>query len=112
VDFNPDAVKMWTKKGKAATYGDACDPNFIAHLPLKGVQWVVSAMPQHDIGLTHEDPRLVLIDTLKENKFKGKIAISTQNTDDVEYLKDRGADMVLLPFHEAAQRVVSRIKNH
>lgn len=110
VDFNPDAVKTWTKKGKAAVYGDACDPNFIAHLPLKGVQWVVSAMPQHDIGLTHEDPRLVLIDGLRDHGFQGGIAISTQNPEDVEALKNRGASMVLLPFHDAAEQAVARMK--
>ena len=110
VDFNPDEVRKWNKKGKSAIYGDACDPAFIEGLSLKGIKWVISAMPQHDIGLTHEDPRLVLIDGLKDHGFGGGIAISTQNLEDVEKLKERGANMVLLPFHDAAKQAVARIK--
>lgn len=111
VDFNPDEVKRWTQKGKAAIYGDACDPAFIAHLPLRGAQWVISAMPQNDIGLTHEDPRLILIDGLKDMGYQGGIAISTQHPEDVEELKARGSTMVLLPFHDAAEQAVARIKS-
>lgn len=110
VDFNPDEVRNWNRKGKAAIYGDACDPAFIAGLHLQGIKWVISAMPQHDIGLTHEDPRLVLIDGLKDYGFTGGIAISTQNPDDVETLRERGSNMILLPFHDAAEQAVARIK--
>jgi Kef-type K+ transport system membrane component KefB len=111
VDFNPDEVKSWRKKGHAVMYGDACDPAFIGSLPLKGVKWVVSAMPQHDIGITHEDPRLSLIDGLKSQNYKGGIAISTQNPQDHEILQNRGAHLILLPFYDAAQQAVARMKD-
>lgn len=110
VDFNPDEVRKWRQKGKAIIYGDACDPAFISTLPLHGVKWVVSAMPQHDLGVTHKDPRLILIDELKDIGFDGGIAISTQQPDDVEKLRKKGADIVLLPYHDAAEQAVSRIK--
>ena len=110
VDFNPREVRQWRERGKAVIYGDACDPDFISGLPLNGVKWVISAMPQHDLGLTHKDPRLVLIDGLKERGFEGKVAISTQNPADVETLEARGAGLVLLPFHDAAEQAVTRIK--
>ena len=110
VDFNPVEVKRWRERGRAAIYGDACDPAFINALPLTAVKWVVSAMPQHDLGLTHQDPRLVLIDGLREQGFAGQIAISTQNPADVEILEERGADLVLLPFHDAAEQAVARLK--
>ena len=109
VDFNPEEVRRSSERGRATIYGDACDPAFLSHLPLSGVKWVVSAMPQHDLGLTHEDPRLVLIDTLSNLNYTGKIAISTQNPDDVEFFKARGADIVLLPYHDAARQAVSQI---
>jgi hypothetical protein len=73
VDFNPDEVRNWRALGFDAVYGDACDHEFIGHLPLKSVKWVVSAMPQHDLGLTHEDPRLVLIDGLKRQSLGDQI---------------------------------------
>ena len=68
------------------------------------------AMPQHDLGLTHEDPRLVLIDALKREKFMGKIAVSTQQMREKESLKAKGADLVFLPFHDAADRAVERMR--
>lgn len=110
VDFNPDEVKRWRDRGHEVVYGDACDPAFISSLPLEGVLWVVSAMPQHDIGITHEDPRLVLIEGLKQQHFTGGIAVSTQQLDDQEILREKGATLVLLPFYDAAEQAVDRIK--
>ncbi len=110
VDFNPDEVRNWKAAGYDAMYGDACDQEFISTLPLKGVGWVVSAMPQHDIGLTHEDSRLVLIDALKREKFEGKIAVSTQQSHEKEALKAKGADLVFLPFYDAAGRAVELMR--
>lgn len=110
VDFNPDALRRWRAAGYEAVYGDACDAESVSSLPLKSVKWVVSALPQHDLGLTHEDPRLVLVDALRRQSYTGKIAVSTQREDDVELLKSKGADMVFLPFHDAAERAVERMR--
>lgn len=110
VDFNPDEVRLWKEEGNDAIYGDACDPAFVGHLPLKGVKWVVSAMPQHDIGITHQDPRLCLIEGLKDQQYDGGIVISTQRLKDRESLKAAGATMILSPFYDAAERAVYRIK--
>lgn len=110
VDFNPDEVRKWRNDGHAVMYGDATDSAFVSALPLHGVKWVVSAMPQHEIGLTHEDPRLSLIEGLKQQDFEGDIAISTQKLSDQEILKARGASMVFLPFYDAAEQAVARMK--
>jgi hypothetical protein len=110
VDFNPDELRRWRAAGYEAVYGDACDQEFIGSLPLKSVKWVVSAMPQHDLGLTHEDPRLVLIDALKRQNFTGRIAVSTQRAREVKALNAKGADLVFLPFHDAAERAVERMR--
>ncbi|WP_102867116.1 cation:proton antiporter [Pseudovibrio exalbescens] len=112
VDFNPEVVKQWRNQGSAAIYGDACDPAFVAGLPLKGVKWIVSAMPQHDIGVTHEDPRLSLIEGLKQQNYTGGIAISTQHAHDQDILRERGATLILLPFYDAAHQAVARLKKH
>ncbi|MDX1692914.1 MAG: cation:proton antiporter [Ketobacteraceae bacterium] len=110
IDFNPDEVRRWRKQGHPVMYGDASDPAFVNDLPLQGVKWVVSAMPQHDIGVTHEDPRIALIEGLKQQHYAGGIAISTQHAHDQQILKKSGATLVLLPFHDAAERAVERMK--
>lgn len=109
VDFNPEQVRTGKQQGIETVYGDVCDQNFIDSLPLEKFSWVISAIPQHDLGLTHEDPRLLLIDGLKYYGYGGKIAVSTYHTEEMESLIERGADIVFLPFMDAADRVVSRI---
>lgn len=110
VDFNPDEVRRWRDQGHRVLYGDASDPAFVSDLPLQGVKWVVSAMPQHDIGVTHDDPRFSLIDGLKLQHYSGGIAISTQYLHDQQALKEKGATLILLPFHDAAEQAVERMK--
>ncbi|MAT50362.1 MAG: sodium:proton exchanger [Porticoccaceae bacterium] len=110
VDFNPDEVRRWRNQGCEAIYGDASDPAFLASLPLNCVRWVVSAMPQQSIGITHEDPRLMLLEGLKQQGYKGGIAISTQHVNDQEILKEKGATLILLPFYDAAEQAVVQMK--
>ena len=110
VDFNPEEVRRWKKQGFDAVYGDASDQGFISSLPLEGVQWVVSSVSQHDfLGLTHEDPRIALIDALRQQRYTGKIAVSTQKKDEREALKAKGADLVFLPFYDAAEQAAKRL---
>lgn len=113
VDFNPDEVRRWRKLGYNAVYGDASDQEFIGSLPLKGAKCVICAISQHDVGLTREDPRLVLMDELKRQNFNGKIAVSVQRSvdrEEIEALQRRGADFVFLPYDDAAQRAAEQIR--
>lgn len=110
VDFNPDEVRRWRDQGHPVIYGDASDPAFVSDLPLHGVKWVVSALPQHASGISHSDPRKSLLEGLKHQHYKGGIAISTQQLADQQSLKDQGATLVLLPFYDAAERAVERMK--
>jgi Kef-type K+ transport system membrane component KefB len=109
VDFNPDEVRKWRVMGYAAVYGDACDPEFIASLPLAQAHWVISAMPQHDTGVTHEDPRLMLLHALRAEKYAGKVAVSTHDPRQDGMLRAAGAHVIFLPFHDAAERAVTMI---
>ncbi|MCF8217141.1 MAG: cation:proton antiporter [Chlorobium sp.] len=109
VDFNPDVVRKWRQDGCDALYGDASDQELIASLPLRGVQWVVCALSQHDLGVSYEDPRLVLIDALKRNGYCGKIAVSTQRMEEVQQLREFGSDLVFQPYRDAAQQAAEQI---
>lgn len=109
VDFNPDEVRRWRNQGNLVIYGDASDPAFVNDLSLQGVKWVVSAMPQHEVGITHEDPRVALIEGLQQQHYTGGIAISTQQGHDQKMLEEKGATLVLFPFYDAAERAVERI---
>ncbi|NIA67414.1 sodium:proton exchanger [Pelagibius litoralis] len=109
VDFNPAVVKEWRQQGLDVAYGDATDPEFVASLPLKGASWAVSAVPEHETGVTHEDARLGLIDGLRVAGFAGRVAVTVQRGSDTEPLATRGADLILQPFRDAADQAARLI---
>lgn len=102
VDFDPDAVRACHQKGLPARYGDAEDPEFIATLPLARVRWVVSSVPTRDVNL-------VLLDGLRRRGYQGRTVVTAHTVRDADDLRQAGADMVLLPFADAANEAVDRL---
>jgi Kef-type K+ transport system membrane component KefB len=98
VDFDPQLVREWYKKNKNVQYGDIEDPEFHSILPLHKAKLVISTLPDVDTNL-------VILSSLREQNFIGKIALTVHNRKDAEILKKNGADMVLLPFEDAAEHV-------
>jgi Kef-type K+ transport system membrane component KefB len=109
VDFDPEMVARWRARGLPAYYGDAADPDFGKALPLGTAQWVVCAIPVHGGSLTHDDPRLALVDALRNSGYRQQIAVAIQAQDDLPALRDRDIDLVLLPMADAAAEAVDLI---
>lgn len=106
VDFNPLAVRRWRELGLEARFGDATDPEFVAELPLRGAAWVVLTVPRHPTGLSHEDTRTTLIQLTRAAGFGGRLAVASHGAGETEALFGAGADTVLEPFQDAADRAV------
>ncbi|WP_333588114.1 cation:proton antiporter [Phenylobacterium sp.] len=106
VDFNPQAVRRWRELGLEAEFGDATDPEFIIELPLAQAQWVVSTVPVHPTGVTHEDARRTLMQLARGAGFTGRVALTSHSSADTHALLRAGADLVLEPFQDAADRAV------
>jgi Kef-type K+ transport system membrane component KefB len=104
VDFNPLAVRRWRELGLDAEFGDATDPEFIAELPLRGADWVVSTVPVHARGLSYEDTRTTLIQLARSAGFTGRVAVTSHDARETEAMLGAGADLVLEPFQDAADR--------
>ncbi len=109
VDFDPEALARWRKRGLPGLFGDATDPEFPASLPLRDCQWVVITTPALEGSLTHEDPRIVLMRALREHGFTGSVAVRSQGPRDTHALTRAGADVVLSPYSDAATRAVELI---
>ncbi len=96
VDFDPQVVARWLSHGHAAQYGDAEDPDFASALPLASTPWVVCTVP-------HLPTNLTLLRSLRDYGYTGKIALTVHHNREVELLESAGADLVLLPFVDAAR---------
>ncbi|WP_292290040.1 cation:proton antiporter family protein [Marivita sp.] len=102
IDFSPEAVRNAKAQGFDVLFGDASDPEFLAHLPLERTRWLVMAVPEHDTGLTHDDPRLSLLQTARDLGFRGKVAMAAHRELMAERLTAARADLVLMPYRDAA----------
>ena len=109
VDFDPDLVRNWQRNGHPATYGDANDTHFPETLPLEGVKWVISALPPPRETITEGNLQVALIQALRDHDYRGKIAVTAHTPSAVSMLKRAGADLVLLPFHDAAASAVNAL---
>jgi Trk K+ transport system NAD-binding subunit len=104
VDFNPQAVRRWRELGLEAEYGDATDPEFVAHLPLSSARWILSTVPLHPKGLSLEDTRTTLLQNARAVGFRGQVAVTSHAETETAALVAAGADLVLEPFQDAADR--------
>ena len=106
VDFNPLAIRRWRELGLETEFGDATDPEFVSELPLAHAEWIVSTVPIHPTGVSHEDTRTTLIQLTRTAGFPGRVAVASHSMSDSQILFGAGADMVLEPFQDAADRAV------
>jgi len=102
VDFDPEAVKTWNRRGGTAWFGDAEDPEFPAMLPLANARWVISSLPDRQINIS-------LIRALQSHVFRGSIAVTAHSAEDAERLKECGADVIFSPLSDAASQAVDII---
>lgn len=109
VDFDPEAVRAFQRRGWPAIYGDITDPVFVSHLPIEKAEWVVVAVP-HLVGvLGHADTADALVSALRHAGFRGKVALTATYPDQQARLRALGADLILSPFTDAAREAVDRI---
>ncbi|MBO6676144.1 MAG: cation:proton antiporter [Rhizobiales bacterium] len=109
VDFSPEAVRFAQARGLKAVYGDASDPEFLSHLSIENADWLVLAVPEHATGLTHYDPRLTLLRTARDLGYKGRVAVAAHHDQDNQALQALHADLVLMPFRDAASAAATMI---
>ena len=109
VDFDPDVIRDWSHDRANVMYGDLFDPDMHESLPLGAARYVIIAVPPHEIGITHQDPRVALVEEIRGRGFTGHIAAIARNDADSAMLKSKGVDTTLRPFSDAAERAVERL---
>lgn len=104
VDYNPELVHTGDSMGHPVFYGDAEDPEFIATLPLSGTRWVVSTVHERHVNQA-------LIHTLRSLGYAGRIAVTAHVSAEVSRLEQAGADLVMVPYMDAARGAADRLPN-
>jgi hypothetical protein len=102
IDFDPEVVRRHKGGGYLARYGDAEDPEFLATLPLERINWVVSTLRDRSVDKA-------LLHGLQQQSYQGKVAISASMWNDATWLKDQGADLILIPYADAAKEAAERL---
>jgi Kef-type K+ transport system membrane component KefB len=95
VDFDPEVVRAQQNQGLDARFGDGEAPDYVESLPLAGVPWVVSTLP--DRASNH-----ALLNALAEHHYSGQIAIVARDEADAASLRTLGRVEIILPFNQAA----------
>jgi len=102
VDFNPQAVRTWNECGGMALFGDAEDPEFLSRLPLSKIRWMVNSVRDPAITQT-------FLVSARHAGFGGCLAVAASSEDEVQQFYESGANLVFLPFEDAAVQAVDLI---
>jgi Kef-type K+ transport system membrane component KefB len=102
IDFDPEIVRLRELDGYRTRYGDAEDPEFIATLPLERIPCVVSTLRGMPLNRA-------LLQVLQQQEYRGTIAVSASTRIEAERLLRDGADLVFVPYADAAQEAADRL---
>ena len=91
VDFDPTVLDRCCKLGLYVLYGDMADPEIHEKLPLNKAKWVISTVRSKDLNLT-------LMNNLKKDAYKGRVALTATNEEEAREFEKAGAHLIFRPF--------------
>lgn len=97
IDFDPERIRQLKAEGLNVYLGDAEDTELLKFLPIETAKLVISSVRQI------EDNK-VLAAGLRAAGYEGLIVLAAHTEDEAHLLAAVGADMMLLPFEDAADR--------
>lgn len=103
VDYDPLMVDALQKKKIAVQYGDAGDTEMLRRLPWKNVQYVISTIPREDVNT-------LLIATVRREKHRARVVVTSHDIDEALRLYKRGADFVIMPHFLGGTFMVDTLK--
>ncbi len=102
VDFDPNLIHGQEENRDEVYYGDAEDPEFLASLPLEQARWVLSSLREKSVNFA-------LLQGLRDHGYKGQVAVTAHTTTCARQLQQAGANLVLLPYADAASEAVDNL---
>lgn len=102
LDFDPEVARSARQAGFHVYFGDANDADSLAEIPLGGIPWIVSTLP--DIASNR-----VLLQGLAEKRFDGKIAVVARDEVMGEAMETMGSPKLLYPMRNAVDHAVTAL---
>lgn len=105
LDFDPEVIRLARREKLSVAYGDLESRDFLEHLELGAVRWVISSIPDLKLNLN-------LAEALRAQGYRGRIAVTIHHEQDAELLRDAGIDQILRPYRDAADYAAEQICSH
>jgi Kef-type K+ transport system membrane component KefB len=102
VDCDPELVRRLAADGFPVRFGDGHDPDFLDTLPLGGLRWVISTLPDMESNRA-------LLHALTQQGFKGEIAMVARDEAQGTELWRLGVPVILYPFRDAVDFATDNI---
>ncbi len=102
VEFDPELVRRLRDQGMEVRFGDGQDADFLESLPLEGVPWAVSTLPDLESNRA-------LLHALATRGFAGEVAMVARDDAQGAALKRAGAPTVLYPYRDAVDFTVEHL---
>ncbi len=99
IDNDQQRLREHAKSSYTVSYGDMESPEFVSHLSLSGVSWVISS-------LSHLPDNLSMLHALNDAGYAGNTAAVADNLEDQEMLESRGVTQTIMPHNNAAIKTV------
>ncbi len=102
VEFDPERVRALRRQGLEVHFGDGQDADFLESLPLQGLPWAVSTLPDLESNRA-------LLHALATRGFAGEVAMVARDDAQGAALKRAGAPTVLYPLRDAVDFTVEHL---
>jgi Kef-type K+ transport system membrane component KefB len=104
VDVDPEVVRDERGRRMEVRFGDAQDIDFVESLPLAGVPWVVSTLPDLE-------SERALLHALETRGFEGSIAVVARDQASAQHERASQRVTVLYLYREAVERVGEQLRH-
>jgi hypothetical protein len=102
IEHDPERADALHARGIRVSFGDAQDADYLESLPLEGVSWIVSSLPDLESNGA-------LLQGLRQRRYQGDIAVVARDEAQGAALKRIGVPTVLYPFRDAVDFAVEHL---
>ena len=103
IDFNPTIIHALKKQQVSCIYGDVANTELLEQLPLSKIKVAISTIP-------NKENNMLMIEYLKKKKPDIFVVVTAEKIHDALEFYNVGADYVILPYFESAEKSIELIK--